>query len=81
MNITIEENEIKGAVKTSISDNSVDKVGKLDIKKTKTAEIITKIGTSIDKKQKTDKWAKTNVIVAIVVGIFVILGVIWGICS
>lgn len=81
MDIRIEENELSGAVNTAISEDSVDKVGKLDVKKNKATEITTKIGSNIAKKHKTDIWTKTNVIVAIVVGIFVIFGVIWGICS
>jgi len=81
MNIKIKENKVGGTVKTSVSENSVNKVGELDIEKNETAEIITKIGNSTIKKHKTDFWTKTNVIVAIVVGIFTIIGIVWGICK
>ena len=77
MDIKIEENEVIGAVKTTISDKSVEKVGKLEIKKTKADKITTKIGDNTLNPPETDTiWTKTNVIVAIIVGIFTIIGII-----
>ena len=81
MDIKIGECEVKGAIKTTVSDVSVGKVGKLDIEKTKTDKITTQIGGGTVEKHRTDFWTKTNVIVAIVVGIFTIVGIVWGICK
>ena len=81
MDINIEDNKVNGTIKTTVSDVSVSKLEKLDIKKNRTDKITTKIGNGTIENSKTVFWTKTNVIVAIIVGIFTIIGIVWGICG
>lgn len=82
MEVKITDNDARsGSVETVFSEKSINKVKRVEIERNRGNAITTKFGNSIGEKHKTDKWIKTNVIVAIVVGIFTIIGIVWGICS